>query len=145
LSCTIQVSFDPSTENNLESATLSISDSGPGGGQQVPMSGLGTYIRLSPATLNFGNVAVGQSSTLVATMTNTKTSAITVQRIYVKPSPDGRQFTETNNCGTSIAAGAQCQITVTFTPTSTGHKGAHIVEQLSGDAPPELTLSGAGT
>jgi hypothetical protein len=145
LSCTIQVGFDPSTEDYPETASLSISDSAPGGGQLIPLSGEGTYIRLSPGTLNFGSVAVGASSTLVATMTNTKTSAIQVNRIYVKPSPDGREFTETNNCGSSIAAGAQCQITVTFTPTSTGHQGAFIVEQLYGDAPPDLQLSGSGT
>jgi hypothetical protein len=145
LSCTIQVGFDPSLEQYLETSTLSISDSAPGGAQQVAVSGTGTYIRLSPGTLNFGNVAVGQSSTLSATMTNTKTSALQVDRIYVKPGPDGREFTETNTCGKSLAAGAQCQITVTFTPTATGHQGAFIVEQFAGDEPPDLQLSGSGT
>ena len=144
-SCTIQVVFDPSIENELETASLSISDTAPGGGQQVALSGTGTYIRFSPATLNFGDVAVGQNSTLAVTVTNTKTSALTVRRIYIEPSPDGREFTETNNCGTSLAAGAACQVTVTFAPTSMGHQAAKVAVEFDGDNPPAIQLSGTGT
>jgi hypothetical protein len=143
--CTFEVYFDPSTEDYYESATLSISDSGPGGSQQVALTGYGTYIRETPGSLAFCDVAIGQSSTLSSTLTNTKTTTLSVGRIYVVPSAFGKEFSVTNNCGTSLAAGAQCQVTVTFTPTTTGHAAAKINVSFGGDQPPDIQVSGSGT
>src|ERR1700709_165804 len=36
--------------------------------------------------------------------------------------PAARAFTQTNDCGTTLAAGASCKFTVTFTPDSRGHR-----------------------
>ncbi len=142
--CTIHVGFDPSLEDYQETAYLSIVDSGPGGGQQVQLSGIGTYIKVSPKTLNFGDVAVGQSAILTATLTNTSTASKEVERIFFKSG--SREFSETNTCGRNqnLAAGAQCQITVTFTPTVTGRVGAQLDEEFYGDAPPPIQLTGTG-
>jgi len=142
--CTIHVGFDPSLEDYQETAYLSIVDSGPGGGQQVQLSGIGTYIKVSPKTLNFGNVAVGSNATLTATLTNTATTSKEVGRIYFKSG--SKEFSETNTCGRNqnLAAGAQCTITVTFAPTATGRVGAQLDEEFYGDAPPPIQLSGTG-
>jgi hypothetical protein len=143
--CTIHVGFDPSLEDYQETAYLSIVDNGPGGGQQVQLSGLGTYIKVSPKTLNFGDVAVGSSATLTATLTNTATTSKEVDRIYFKSG--SKEFSETNTCSRNqnLAAGAQCTITVTFAPTATGHVGAQLDEEFYGDAPPPIQLTGTGT
>ena len=144
-SCTIQVYFVPSTEYYPESATLSITETAPGGTQQVALSGTGTYIRETPGSLAFGNVAVGSSSTQTVTLTNTDTITLSVGRIYIAQSPFGKEFSVTNNCGTSLAAGAQCQLTVVFAPTATGHAAAKISVNFGNDIPPEIQLSGSGT
>ncbi len=143
-SCTIHVGFDPSLEDSNETAYLSIADDGPGGGQQVQLSGLGTYIKESPKTLNFGNVTVGQSATLTVTLTNTSTSAKQINRIFVKPNADAKEFKETNNCGGSLAAGAQCTVTVVFTPTATGRQSSELDLEFYFDYPPLIQMVGTG-
>ena len=142
--CTIHVGFDPSIPEYQETAYLSIVDSAPGGGQQVQLSGTGTYIKVTPKTLNFGDVAVGTSATLTATLTNTATYAIEVEKVGIKSG--SKEFSESNTCGhnQNLAAGAQCTITVTFAPTATGRVGAKIVEEFYDDAPPPIQLSGTG-
>jgi hypothetical protein len=144
-SCTIQVYFVPTTEYYPESATLSISESAPGGTQQVALTGTGTYIRETPGSLNFGNVAVGQTSTQTVTLTNTDTQTLSVGRIYIAQSPFGKEFSVTNNCGNSLAKGAQCELTVVFAPTTTGHASAKISVNFGNDTPPEIQLTGSGT
>ena len=144
-SCTIQVSFVASTENFLETATLSITDSASSASLQVALSGEGTYIRESPPSLSFGNVAVGQSSSKTVTLTNTGKNTLEVTKIYVGTSPFGKEFSETNTCGNSIAKGASCTITVTFAPTQTGHASAKIDINLFGDVPPPIQVTGSGT
>ncbi|MFZ0417141.1 MAG: FG-GAP-like repeat-containing protein [Candidatus Sulfotelmatobacter sp.] len=144
-SCTISVYFVPSTEYYPESATLSITESAPGGTQQVALTGTGTYIRETPGSLNFGSVAVGSSSTQTVTLTNTDTQTLSVGRIYIAQSPFGKEFSVTNNCGNSLAKGAQCQLTVVFAPTATGHAAAKISVNFGDDVPPEIQLSGSGT
>ena len=144
-SCTISVYFVPSTEGFLEGATLSITESAPGGTQQVALSGTGTYISETPGSLNFGSVAVGSTSTQTVTLTNTDTISLSVGKIGILQSPLGKEFSVTNNCGRSLAAGAQCQLTVVFAPTVTGHASAKISVNFVNDVPPEIQLLGNGT
>lgn len=142
-SCTIKVVFTATKEDFLETATLTISDSGPGGSQVVPLSGIGTYVSESLSSLNFGNVAVGSSSTKVVTLTNTSAFTLTTTEIYVSPS--NHEFIQSDNCFKTLGPGAQCQISVTLTPTVKGHIGANLVVLFDGDAPPAIPLSGNGS
>jgi hypothetical protein len=143
--CTIQVYFVPSNELYQETATLSISENAPAGSQQVALTGTGTYIRETPGSLAFGNVAVGQSSTQTVTLTNTDSITLSVGRIYIAQSPFGKEFNVTNDCGKSLAAGAQCQLSVTFAPTAPGHAAAKVSVNFGNDVPPEIQLTGSGT
>src|SRR5207253_3020646 len=55
-------------------------------------------------------------------------------------------FAQTNNCGTTVAAGANCTINVTFTPTATGTRsGALTVTDNATNSPQTASLSGTGT
>jgi hypothetical protein len=54
-------------------------------------------------------------------------------------------FTETNNCGTSLAAGASCTITVAFKPTLNGTRtGTLFVIDNSPGSPHTVSLTGTG-
>jgi hypothetical protein len=66
--------------------------------------------------MNFGSVAVGSSATLPVTLANASNQPMTIQQIVASPAV----FTQTNNCGTALTAGASCSIQVTFTPTLKG-------------------------
>ena len=70
----------------------------------------------SPTSLSFGDVASGStSSAQTVTVTNPGTSAAPVSSVGVTG-----PFSQTNTCGTSIAAGGSCTVSVKFAPTSGG-------------------------
>jgi hypothetical protein len=49
------------------------------------------------------------------TLSNTGNAALTIENILIDFG-DVVAFNQTNNCGASVAAGANCAISVTFTP-----------------------------
>jgi hypothetical protein len=67
---------------------------------------------LSSSELRFEPQDIGSSSAVqVLTLTNQKSVAVKLDLIAV-----GSSFRQTNNCGTSLAPSASCQISVTFAP-----------------------------
>ena len=100
---------------------------------------------LSPTSLSFvaqrlGTTSPGQSVTL----TNTGTLALPVTRIALGGTTPG-QFSQINDCGSSVAVGTDCTITVTFRPTSTGAKSASLsVATGDGAGTQSVALSGTG-
>ncbi|MGD0348067.1 MAG: choice-of-anchor D domain-containing protein [Terracidiphilus sp.] len=73
-------------------------------------------IALTPASLTFGNLTAGTSSEpQLAYLENESTNPLTVSSIAVSTG-----YTETNNCGSSLAANSSCTISVVLDPTSTG-------------------------
>lgn len=116
-SCTIAVVFKPSQPSS-ESATLTITDNATNSPQTVTLTGIGsvTSVVVYPILVNFGAVSVGGGSTLPVVLANASNAALTIQQIVTAPSV----YTQTNNCGSSVAPGQSCTVNVTFTPTQTG-------------------------
>src|SRR5208337_3907093 len=55
-------------------------------------------------------------------------------------------FAQNNTCGTSLAVGASCKISVTFSPADTGSRaGALIISDNVASSPHMIALSGTGT
>ena len=80
---------------------------GPGGSPAV---------NLSPTSLTFPAQLVGtQSNAKPVTLTNTGNATLLITSIATTG-----DFSQTNTCGTSVAAGANCVVNVTFTPTKKG-------------------------
>ena len=99
----------------------------------------GSQISISPSSLGFGNVVTGSSSSPQAvTVTNSGTGAAPVNSITTSG-----DFSQTNNCGSSIAAGASCTVNVTFTPTAAGSRTGNLDITTSGITN-TVPLSGAG-
>ena len=71
---------------------------------------------LSPTSLNLTTPA----SPLTTTLTNYGTTALTIDGISISNDPTSGQpaFTQTNNCGTSLAPQSTCTITVTALSTT---------------------------
>lgn len=143
--CQIQIVFQPKVAGSA-SGTLTVSDSATGSPQAVHLVGTGTVMTFSPVGVNFGDQKVGtKSSTIPITLTNTRASAVSVTGITVAGTKAG-DFTETNNCGKSLAGNSSCTINVTFAPTATGSRSALVsVSDNGGGSPQTVPLAGTGT
>jgi hypothetical protein len=143
--CQIQVVFTP-TDKGTVNGTLSVTDDAVGSPQKVTLSGTGTAVVLSLTAINFGNQQVGTSSVPIPlTLSNLGTSSLSITQIAIKGA-DPNDFSQTNNCGTSVPPQSQCTITVTFTPTTKGARSANV--SISDDdptSPQTVPLSGRGT
>jgi Gametolysin peptidase M11/Abnormal spindle-like microcephaly-assoc'd, ASPM-SPD-2-Hydin len=100
---------------------------------------------LSSSSLVFGKWPLNlASSAKTITLRSTGNTALPITSIAIGGANPG-QFRQTNNCGTSVAAGASCTIKVTFKPTSTGSKAATLSVTAGGGAGTRTaSLSGAG-
>ena len=144
-SCQINVTFSP-TAVGQDNGTLSVTDNAPGSPQTVALSGVGTLIKLSPIGINFGSQKVGTSSSPVpVTLSNHGTITLNISQIEIGGANPG-DFSQTNNCGSSLPAGAHCTIQVTFTPTQTGNRSAELeVQDDVNPTPQDVALGGTGT
>jgi len=144
-SCTISVTFTP-LDKNQRVAMLEISDSDPASPQAVSLSGIGTAVSLSAKKLSFGNQPVGTTSTPQnVTLTNVGNTQLNFFGLTIV-GKSRMDFSQTNNCGASIAAHTSCTITVTFTPTVAGTRGATVrITDDGGGSPQKVPLTGTGT
>jgi hypothetical protein len=141
-SCTFDVRFSP-TEAGPRTGTLAITDDAEGSPHTVDLSGTGVQagVSLSPSSLSFGDQLVGTPSTAQSvTLTNSGTTTLTISNISITG-----DFSQSNTCGSSLAAGANCAINVTFTPTATGGRsGAVTVTHDAPGSPHSVPLTGTG-
>ncbi len=137
-SCTLSIAFKP-TAAGARSGSVQIDTAI--GARTVSLSGTGTapIASLSPARVDFGSVVVGADATASVTLQNTGTAALAVSSIGVS----GSFFSQSNGCGTSLAAGASCSISIRYAPGSIGaHSGALSVHTDAAGSPSTVALSG---
>jgi hypothetical protein len=142
-SCTINVTFTPGAAGS-RSGTLNVNDSA--GTQTSSLTGTGVAgsATLTPASFNFGNQGQGTSSAPQPfTLTNNTGSALTSITVSLTGTNPG-DFSQTNNCGTSLANNASCTINVTFTPAALGSRSATLTVNDSAGSQTS-GLSGTGT
>ncbi|MGO9168865.1 MAG: choice-of-anchor D domain-containing protein [Candidatus Sulfotelmatobacter sp.] len=104
-----------------------------------------TDVTLSPASLTWGIVVIGNtSSAKKATLTNAGSGTITISSISVTGT-DASQFPiSADTCGSTLAAGASCSISVEFKPTAEGKESATLTV-VDGGGTQTAALSGTGT
>ncbi len=147
-SCVVNVTFTP-TANGARSGSLTLTDNASGSPQTVSLSGAGTAptVSLSTATVSFSNEPVGTTSAASAvTVTNSGTASLTFTSIAA--TGDFAVATSGTTCSTSapVAAGSNCVINVTFTPTATGSRsGSLTLTDNASGSPQMVSLSGTGT
>ena len=98
-------------------------------------------VSLSPTSLNFGSMYVNKTTPAQkVTLTNTGNSTLSITSIAASG-----DFAQTNTCGSSVAAGGNCIISVTFRPTTTGTRtGAITITDNASDSPQSVALTGNG-
>src|SRR5207249_1967870 len=119
--CTINVTFRPAA-TGTRTGTLTVTDNASGSPQTASLTGTGVApaATLSPTSLTFASQDVGATSAPQAvTLSNPGSGPLSISSIAITGANSG-DFAQTNNCGSSVAAGAKCTINVTFRPTATG-------------------------
>jgi hypothetical protein len=106
----------------------------------------GPAVSLSPANLSFGDQTTGVTSApKTSTLTNSGNQALTINSIALST---GTEYAQTNNCPISpatLAAGANCTISVTFKPTTTGTQDDSVVVASNAPGSPNtIPLTGNG-
>lgn len=144
--CTITVTFAPTTTGTV-TGTVTITDNAPNSPQTISLQGTAVLpVSVTPvAGLAFGMVTVGTSSAAkTLTVTNNQTTALTINSITFTGAHPG-DYSQTNTCGSSLAAKGKCTIAVTFTPTATGSRTASInITDSATNSPQILPLYGTG-
>ncbi len=142
-SCSVQVTFQPTGAGDRP-GTLSVA----AGSQHVvaELDGTGTApasLSLSPASLSFGSIVVGAtSSAQTATLSNTGSLSAQLEL----PVVTGDYQLTSNSCGGTLAAGASCTLQLSFAPTAAGNRpGSLAISTVGGTSTAALALNGTGT
>jgi hypothetical protein len=147
--CSISVTFTPATTGS-NSANLVIVDDAPGGQQSATLFGLGTgaTATFSPTSLTFTTTQVTTTSAAqVVTLTNNGKEALNISSIDFTGEGDSYfNTTQTStSCGPQVLPGANCTISVTFSPLVGGTTSAFLtVTDSAGDSPQNVALTGTG-
>jgi hypothetical protein len=113
--CTVDLAFAP-TGSGAREATV-VASASPGGTASAAVSGMGqtpANLTLTPASLDFGSVLRGTVSTKILTVTNTGQQAATIVSFNFSGST---RFADVGTtCGTELAGGASCTLSMRFSP-----------------------------
>lgn len=136
-SCTATVTFAP-TSVGAKSGSLAVNTSA--GNSSVNFTGTGVEPLLTASGwTTFGNQAIGTSSPAsLVTIINYRHVSVTVTSISI-----GSEFTQTNNCGSSIPARSSCTATVRLEPTTAGAKAGTLTVVTSSDTS-SINFTGTG-
>jgi len=113
-----------------------------GKGDPTAIVDIGAYefvpVVLTPKSLNFGLQAMGSSTSKTIKLTNAQTRVLNISSFSVSTGYSA------SGCGSSIAAFASCNLTVTFHPLTSGSfKGTLSVKDNAGSSPQMVGLVGS--
>ena len=112
---------------------------GSGGGGPPPAA---ATANLSVSSLSFAAQDIGSASAAQSiTLSNTGTVSLSVTSLATTG-----DFGQSNNCGSSVGAGAQCTVQIAFTPTATGTRSGMLTfSDNAAGSPQVVQLAGTGT
>jgi hypothetical protein len=134
------VAADFNNDGSLDLATANASTFGNSGSATVLLNE--PVIGLSTASLTFGSQKVGTTSAPMAiTVSNPGATPLKITSITI-----AGDFAETNTCPAKLAVGANCTISVTFSPTATGSRtGTLSIKDGALTSIQKIALSGTGS
>lgn len=148
-SCSVDVTFKP-TAIGARSATITIAHNATPNTSVVSLSGTGTAAPtpaagLSATTLAFSNQTVGiTSAARTVSISNTGTASLVLGTITTTGS-NAADFAPSNCSGSTLAPGANCAISVTFTPAALNARSATLsIPSNAAGSPHGVALSGTG-
>ena len=157
----VTAAFVPNPTTSTSTLTLTASTSATTGTSIVTITGasgsftntttlslalnpLATGISVSPSSLSFGTVVVGATSG-AKTVTLSNAGSVTLDISGITISANFGYTTGKKPCGTMLAAGASCTISVTFSPLQAGPlTGTLSINDNGANSPQTISLSGTG-
>jgi serine protease len=144
--CSISVTFTPST-TGARTASLSVPSDASNSPNGVTLSGTGTMpaVSIASASISFPTTAVGSSAPAqTVTLTNTGTGPLLVGGVSLTGANPGDFAISADSCSNqTIAPGASCSISVTYTPSATGTRTANLsIPSNAPGSPHRVDLSG---
>jgi hypothetical protein len=141
--CIANVTFNGQYSFGQAFTTLSITDNAAGSPQSIGLTGsvIGQGLAFTSPGIRFEQQVVGtKSAAQKVTLMNGTGADVAITSIK-----GSANFLQSNTCGTSLAAGAFCYVTVSFKPASVGIKqGSITVVDSTSDSPQVLPLIGTG-
>src|SRR4051812_42969350 len=111
-------------------------------GGAEPIQKITVTVRVSPASLDFGDVPVGSAVKKTIAVVNAGTGAFEPDQAHL-PSIAGAGFVVDTPCALPLAPGAFCNVDVAFAPAQEGDaSGDFVVHAPGGDI--DVTLAGHG-
>ena len=106
---------------------------------------LGPAVTLSPSSLDFGAQGINQlTAPQISTLINTSGDDMTISNITISGA-NSSDFSQTNNCPSTLIAGGSCQVMVVFSPTGVGTRTANVtITDNAVDNPQIISLTGIG-
>jgi phospholipase C len=138
--CTVNLTFTP-TQTGPRTGTLTITDNDATSPQVVSLQGAGSEVSITNSLypgVNFGTINLNSQVTENVTLANQGTSPLSITAVSTVG-----DYSQTNTCGSSVAGGGSCTISVTFTPTVAGMRIGNLWVTDSDPASPQtVRLSG---
>ena len=148
--CALSIAFAPTTTGPRR-ATLTIADNAAGSPHTVPLSGgiipPAPAVALDPASVGFGDQAVGSSSGAQRiTVSNSGHAVLEISTVTVTGANPGDFSISSDGCAsTAVAPGAGCAVSIGFAPTTTGPRRATLtIADNAAGSPHTLALTGTG-
>jgi hypothetical protein len=138
-SCQLTYTFMPTAAGEATGSTSGTMNGQPFG---VTMRGIGVApsFRVTPTSIDFGEVVVGSTLQQVVRITNTSTNPVTGEMTGGAAGP----FGGVQNCHQQpLAPGASCELTYTYAPTATGEVTGSTGGTMNGQ-PYAVTFRGVG-
>lgn len=144
--CTVSVTFTP-TVVGARTASVIITDNALDTPETIALQGVGAIdtVSLSPASLTYpAQMATTTSAAQNIVLTNTGSTALSISSIAITGT-NSADFSQTNDCGVSVATTSTCTVMVTFTPTAGGARSATLtITDSSVLSPHTVPLTGTG-
>jgi hypothetical protein len=140
--CTLQITFKPS-QQGVRSAAATVATSLTTLPLAITLTGIGTQPHLvaTPGSLSFGDTPLGSAMSLSLSLTNSGTAP--VSGLFVTATGD--YALQASCSAATLAPGARCDLTIKFTPTTSGiRSGSLKVTSSDPGSPMSIPLSGNG-
>jgi len=139
-SCAIEVSITPNEVGPINGV---LQVTAVGSSLRASLTGAGLApVGVTPNNLDFGTVSIGDTgATQTVTVTNNQSAALAIQTIAASGN-----YSQANNCPSSLTGGGSCTISVSFKPTVKGTlTGAISISTDAALAAQPIGLTGVGS
>lgn len=145
-SCKIGVMFEPVTPG-AKTAFLTVTDSANNSPQSVTLTGTGIApVLVNPSSLTFAAQKVGTTSLAkIVTIKNVLPTPLTMSGNTFTGVDSGDFGQSGTTCGATLAVGASCTVSITFSPAAKGSRVAVLnITDSAITSPQTVSLSGTG-